>query len=1177
MKKRILVVEYDARTVDLIRDTFPPSAFDLIVVDEGQKARDELSRGTFDLVITAAMLPKFHGFNLSQFIHDQYPSTHVIIMSGIYKEMEYKRQAITQYNADDFFQKPLNPDTLRKRVFELLDMDNQSQSAAAPEATMEFPVADTSKMPSIQEAPAVESDRFSSEDLFGDIIEKVESEDAVTSPEPPQKQAQPPNPPATKIQPKKEHEEEAVLALTDEDMVAVSPQTVEIPQNQNQPPSFKAITSDDIDASLNDLLSDQPAKKPDTQRFRKIEEDFSKKFEDTLSGLGLDKKHKRPDPGPQATAAKPPAAPPVAPPRQPAPAAADQPDLRTREMPRPTEPPQDPKASSSDLGDYDILGLIARGGMAEIYKAKKKGVKGFEKVLAIKKILSGYGQDDKYIEMFVDEAKIAAELTHPNIVQIYDLGKKDDYYFIAMEYVQGKDLRLILKRTAGTDRVFPEELAVYMIIKVLEALNYAHSAKDSKGRNLEIVHRDISPPNIMISYGGEVKLTDFGVSKATIKVHQTLSGALKGKLLYMSPEQARAERDIDHRSDLYSVGIIFFELLTGQKLFMETSEMKVLKRVQQGQITLPEEIGVTLDAELERILLKSLKLEREERYQSASDMLSDLESYLLSRYDHIPGYLHLAHFMNELFQEDMSSEGVKLALKPLPYHIKRLQTEPAEPPVSRKTGDQADIHVETTQPEGIPPDARLSDEVESADEAAQEPEIEFVSLDEEQHPIQPQLETDIPAAPAVHGGEASGPDFKPEPETFEPEEVEELEEVEPEDKAEAPLKPIGITPQSTAASPPAASFAATPGQKPAAGITSEQAPTFEIKLDEEIPDDKYAAEDSINLEKELAALDKGSARRSKAFLWVLLSLAVVAAGVIWYMTSRTGEPQSQLTPSAAEISRQQAQQPAETAEDATNAALSETATDAGESTLPEPPAVTGQETESSAAEIRPEALAKKTESEKAPSVKPRIDSKPAAELPTLKKPEARKPEPQPRETTPQSAAVRGETQTRQPSATSEKPAAVTPKPIEKKDAPATAAETEPQPAAEDAMEEKPATPPVETAAEEVKPAEPAPAQEVVTEGQIASSVDTLPVAVSTPYPEISRRALRGLKQNATVVISFLVNHFGKVERIKFIRRSGVPDIDMEIARTVSNWTYRPAIKQGKKVKLWQTKSIAIKK
>ena len=178
---------------------------------------------------------------------------------------------------------------------------------------------------------------------------------------------------------------------------------------------------------------------------------------------------------------------------------------------------QEKDEKKNEVGGYDIIGLIARGGMAEIYKAKRKGVKGFEKIIALKKILAGYGKDDKYIEMFVDEAKIAAELTHPNIVQIYDLGEKDDYYFIAMEYVSGKDLRLILQKLSESRSFLAEELSLHLILEVLKALNYAHSAKNSAGKNLDIVHRDISPPNILVSFSGDVKLTDFGVLKSVYK------------------------------------------------------------------------------------------------------------------------------------------------------------------------------------------------------------------------------------------------------------------------------------------------------------------------------------------------------------------------------------------------------------------------------------------------------------------------------------------------------------------------------------------------------------------------------------------------------------------------------------------------------------------------------------
>ncbi|HDP93835.1 MAG TPA: response regulator [Candidatus Aminicenantes bacterium] len=1167
MKKRILVVEYDAQTVDLIHETFPQPVFDITVVDEGQKARDILAKNSFDLVITAAMLPKFHGFNLSQFIHEQYPNIRVIIMSGIYKEMEYKRQAITQYNADDFFQKPLNKDTLRRRVFELLELDATAQSASEGIATTEFPVSDTSKMPALTQDPLPESNRFSSDDLFGDIIEKVETEDDSEVETPQQKPVQTTAETITRKDKKPEPEEEGVLDLTDADMVSGSPKTIKMPASQPQPSSFKAITSDDIDASLNNLLSDKQPKTADTKRFKKIEEDFSKKFEDTLSGLGLDKKRKKPDPV-AADKSQFPSAPAHEPPAPSAP----QVDQRTQEMPRAVEAPPPVKAPSSELGDYDILGLIARGGMAEIYKAKKKGVKGFEKVLAIKKILSGYGQDDKYIEMFVDEAKIAAELTHPNIVQIYDLGKKDDYYFIAMEYVQGKDLRVILKRIAGRERVFPEELSVYLTIKVLEALNYAHSAKDSKGSNLDIVHRDISPPNIMISYGGEVKLTDFGVSKATIKVHQTLSGALKGKLLYMSPEQARAERDIDHRSDIYSVGIILFELLTGQKLFMETSEMKVLKRVQQGQITPPSETGVAIDPELERILLKSLSLEREERYQSASDMLSDLESYLLSMYDHIPGYLHLAHFMNDLFGEDMSREGVKLALKPLPYSIKRLPRKLSEPrpPEEEEKGD--DLRVETTRPEELPPVGESMTSAEMESESPSEPEIEFLTLDEEDELPQPPMEKYTPEQAKTEA---------PEP----PPGVQEVEE------KEAPFQTQAMPPEAPGLpetpaldeepeeeSRDSQTLEKTPDPGSVVKTEGERRPTFEIKLEDELPESE-SVEGTLQIDEELAALNKTSRRRSWNFLLVLLVLAAVAAGVVWLMMNRTGEPQTELTPPATEISRTESATPQETPDEMESQALdNSTEADILDGVLASTVAEEG--TESAPEDTRAEDAPLPSKPEISNRGKTRTEEKPRAVVPDPKTQASQVSEPVRRETPPEKVSAREEAQTRKQTASSPQTETVSTtaaKPPAKEEKSQSTETTQTQPPTETKPEDPLESPPEEKSTEQPPAAKEAPPQEIVREGRIASSVDTMPVAISTPYPELSRRSLRGLKSGATVVISFLVNHLGKVERIKFIRRSGSPEIDMEIARAVSSWTYRPAVKQGKKVKLWQTKSIAVKK
>ncbi len=190
----------------------------------------------------------------------------------------------------------------------------------------------------------------------------------------------------------------------------------------------------------------------------------------------------------------------------------------------------------------------------------------------------------------------------------------------------------------------------------------------------------MSPPNILISYTGDVKLTDFGVSKASIKIHQTLSGALKGKLLYMSPEQARGESGIDFRSDLYSAGVVLFELLTGKKLFLDTTEMMVLKKVQNGEILNPREINPDIDPDLEKIILTSLNKDCDKRYQSAAAMIADLEAYLAKKYDRAPGAVHLSHFIYNLFEADIHREGIKVDLKPVPPKFRLREISKPQPP-----------------------------------------------------------------------------------------------------------------------------------------------------------------------------------------------------------------------------------------------------------------------------------------------------------------------------------------------------------------------------------------------------------------------------------------------------------------------------------------------------------------
>ena len=286
--------------------------------------------------------------------------------------------------------------------------------------------------------------------------------------------------------------------------------------------------------------------------------DVDRMISDTLSGLTI-------KPRPPAGVTPPPAS---------APAAA---------APRRREEPAAAVSSSGpdQFGQYEILERIASGGMAELYKAKRTGVEGFQKIVAIKKILPHLADDEAFVTMFADEAKLAAQLNHPNIIHIYDLGKiQAGGYFIAMEYVDGRDLQTIQQSGRALGIPLPVPLAVYVASKVASALDYAHRRRDAEGHELNIVHRDVSPQNILISYEGDIKLCDFGIAKAASKASKTQSGALKGKIQYMSPEQAWG-KPIDRRSDLFSLGVVLHELLTGERLFGGDTDINVLEKVRE--------------------------------------------------------------------------------------------------------------------------------------------------------------------------------------------------------------------------------------------------------------------------------------------------------------------------------------------------------------------------------------------------------------------------------------------------------------------------------------------------------------------------------------------------------------------------------------------------------------------
>jgi len=306
------------------------------------------------------------------------------------------------------------------------------------------------------------------------------------------------------------------------------------------------------------------------------------------------------------------------------------------------------------FGKYELLEKIAVGGMAEIFKARTKGVGGFEKYLAIKRILPHLSENKDFIDMLINEAKIAVMLSHANIVQIYDLGKIDDSYFIAMEFIEGKDLRALMTRCDQIGMPLFIQHAIFISIEVCKGLEYAHSkqTQDVSGpKDLNIVHRDISPQNVMISYEGEVKITDFGIAKANANISETEAGVVKGKYEYMSPEQASG-LPVDRRSDIFSTGIVLYEMLTGQKPFRGESDLTILERVREAKVEPPSKYNKSIPKKLEKIVLKSLARDTVDRYLSATELKDDLTRFFYSSTFNFTTS-NLAAFMKSIFAEEI--------------------------------------------------------------------------------------------------------------------------------------------------------------------------------------------------------------------------------------------------------------------------------------------------------------------------------------------------------------------------------------------------------------------------------------------------------------------------------------------------------------------------------------------
>lgn len=475
------------------------------------------------------------------------------------------------------------------------------------EAVEEY-AAPSEKAP--QQAKPKKKAAISKADLFGDVVEAVEQEISKEQ-----------KPVAKKAAPVSSAElfGDVVEAIESEVAKEAEPK--------------KAATKPSVKSSL------KPAAKKTKQVRKKgasaTQASLSKQLDETLAGLVRPTKRpaKKKTPPPKKAVKSAPRAKAVPP-----------------EKPEPTEPP-DP----NQFGPYLLEERIGAGGMAEVWKARRQGLEGFQKTVAIKRILPHLSADADFVEMFIDEAKLAAQLNHANIIHIYDLGKIDESYYIAMEHVEGNNLRAVLKEARSRGEAIPVGISLWIAHALTEALDHAHHKRDFSDQELGLVHRDVSPHNVLLSFEGDIKLCDFGIAKAAFRNSNTQSGALKGKLRYMSPEQARGEQ-VDARSDIFATGAILYEMLSGRPLFSGDSELSLLEVVREAGFEDLKTVDASLPEPVCDLVRGALAKDPRERVPSAGSFASGLEE-CLKTLNLTVGKSDLAEYMKGLFLGGETADG----------------------------------------------------------------------------------------------------------------------------------------------------------------------------------------------------------------------------------------------------------------------------------------------------------------------------------------------------------------------------------------------------------------------------------------------------------------------------------------------------------------------------------------
>ena len=305
-----------------------------------------------------------------------------------------------------------------------------------------------------------------------------------------------------------------------------------------------------------------------------------------------------------------------------------------------------------DVGRYRLIAELARGGMGVVFLALVRGPGGFNKLFCVKVLKGQMAEDRKLVFMFLEEARLAAKLNHPNVVQTIEVGSDGGQHFIAMEYLEGQSLHAIQSRSRRTDTPFPLSYHLHVLVHLLEGLQYAHTAADFDGVPLRLVHRDVSPHNVFVTYEGQVKILDFGIAKARGSSNDTNTGMLKGKVAYMAPEQAAGE-PLDGRADIFSAGVMLWEAAVGQRMWDRSlNDLQILHALMKGTIPDARKVDPDLDPRLERIILQATAINAADRYESAAGMQRDLEAYLEELQAPSFGARDIGKFVGDAFAEE---------------------------------------------------------------------------------------------------------------------------------------------------------------------------------------------------------------------------------------------------------------------------------------------------------------------------------------------------------------------------------------------------------------------------------------------------------------------------------------------------------------------------------------------